>query len=287
LKLNLATCQVSASCSQLVPPGMFVCSEHADSLALALLSVRSLGRALEDARVKAMRFSTSGVASSRPDEAPIPFNPRAADAERELVATLTEAADHIARAEGFHRPLNTLHTLGFWLAHQVRWIRSQPTGPDMVGHLLHAIWDATAVVDRPADRVYLGSCDQIVSDRRCAAELYALPEAFEWSCPSCAEVYDVAVRRADLLGIAGATLLPATDVARVISSLGMDVTAARVREWASRRPQLLYPVEGPRPRGVQQRFPVYRVADALAILDGIEARRAARRDARTVEGSVA
>lgn len=287
MNLNLSTCHVSASCSQLVPPGMTVCSEHADSLALTLLSVRSLGLALEDARVKAMRFSTSGVAPGRPDEAPIPFNPRAADAERELVTTLTQAADFIARAQGLFRPMNTLHALGFWLAHQVRWIRSQPDGPDMFGTLYHAVWDATRVVDRPADRTYLGSCDQIVSGYRCGAELYALPGVVEWPCPTCSYAYDVAGRRAQLMGIAGETLLPATDIARVISSLGMDVTAARVREWASRRPQLLHPVEGPRPRGVQQRFPVYRVADALAILEGIEARRAARREALAMEGSVA
>jgi hypothetical protein len=277
LKLNLSTCQVSESCSQLVPPGMVVCSDHANTLAWTLLTVRSLGRALEDARAKSMRFSTAGVTPTRPDESPIPYNPRAADAERELLIRLTEAADLIAREGGWHRPLNTLDVLGFWLARQVSWIRAHHDGAEMVRHLLHVVWDATRVVDRPADRVYLGSCDQVVDGYRCAAELYALPDAIEWTCPSCAWTLDVATRRADLMGIAGQTLLPATDVARVISSLGMDITAARVREWASRRPALLRPVEGPRPRGVQQRFPVYRVADALAILDGIEARRVARR----------
>ncbi|MFI2568902.1 hypothetical protein ACH473_10590 [Cellulosimicrobium funkei] len=273
-KMNLPVCQVTRACVNQVPPGMLVCSAHADELALALLMVPTLGAALEDALVKRQRFSSSGVASGRPDESPVPFNPRASLTGAQLLYDLTEAADLIANRRGLFRPMNTYRALGRWLAAQVPWIRASDRGPEMVRWLTDVIGDAERVVDRPADRLYLGGCDQVIDGVRCGAQLYALPRRAEHACPVCGWTYQVASRRAELMGIAGERWLGATDAARALVGFGLDVTASRVREWASRG--VLRPVEGPRPRDMQQRHPMYRVADVLAVLDRIERRRAAR-----------
>lgn len=284
MKLALSACQVTAECTELVPPGMLVCSDHANLLAYELLFVPLLGNALEDARVKATRFSTTGVGTSRPDESPVPFNPRAADEERQLLTDLTQAADYIAKADGWARPLNTFQALGPWLARMVPWIRSQWNGPDMVNRLLFVIGEASRVVDRPADRVYLGSCDARVMCgpavvAACGAQLYALPAQRVVQCPACTSSYDVADRQTALLGRAYDRVFNATDTARVLVGFGMTVTPSLIRAWASRGD--LAPVDG---ASDERGRPVYRVSDAIATLNEMARRRVERERARAVKG---
>lgn len=288
--MNLNRCQVQG-CTSLVPPGMTVCGDCANDLAISLLHVPLLGLALEDARVKGMRFSTSGLAAARPDESPVPFNERAADVERDLLVELTHAADTIAADREYFRPPNTFSALGRWLAAQVPWIRTQHNGGEWVRWLTSWIAAAAAAVDRPAARAYLGPCGGFlpaVDDRvqpRCTNQLYALPGKDRVECRVCGAVVDVADRQTELLGLAHGKRLNATHMALALSGFGFDVTPNLIRAWASRGllapawEDVVVPWAPVIARDSRGR-PLYVVADALAALDEMRRRRAEREATR-------
>lgn len=271
--MRLSKCQVGGGrCQQLVPPGMVVCGSHADQLALELLGAGSLINALEDAHTLAQRFSAGTPALGNPDEASVPFNGRAGDARAELLTALTAAADRIAEERGLFRAFNSDRALGPWLARQVPWLRAHPDGAERVEYLLDVIYRASHVVDRPPDRVYLGRCEGKVlfgdGEVPCAEELYAVPTRAEFQCQRCGTIYTLAERRARLLGLATGKQLNATDCARALAGLGLDITPSRVREYRSRK--LLTPVQDEHGQDVRVRgHAVYLVADVLAVVERI------------------
>lgn len=272
--MNLSRCQVgNGRCQQLVPPGMVVCGSHADQLALELLGASSLLNALEDAHGKGQRFSAASASTGNPDEAPVPFNRRAGDARTELLTALTMAADRIAEEREQFKAFNSDRAIGPWLARQVPFLRAHPEGAERVEYLLDVLGQAARVVDRPPDRVYLGPCVGHVgvddgSEVRCTEELYAVESRPEFTCPRCGWIYQLAERRAHLLGLTTGLQLGATDCARALAGLGLDVTASRVRDYASRH--LIEPVEDGEGNAVRVRgHAVYLVADVLAVVERI------------------
>ena len=272
--MRLSKCQVGGGrCNALVPPGMVVCGSHADQLALELLGVSTLVNALEDAHAKGQKFSAGSTSTGTLDEAPVPFNRLASEASRELLAALTSAADRIAEERKMFRAFNSDRALGPWLARQVPWLRAHHEGAERVEYLLDVIYRASRIVDRPPDRVYLGRCVGTVvpgggPDEPCTEELYAVLERPEFSCPRCGWIYQLAERRAHLLGLATGLQLGATDCARALAGLGLDITPSRVRVYASRH--LIEPVQEEDGNPVRRRgHAVYLVADVLAVVERI------------------
>lgn len=275
-----SSCTVG-TCSRTVPPGMYVCDADAQRLMWNLLGVASLGIALEAAHVKLLRFGPSQAPAVRPadDESPLPYSDRASAAHRELVAVLTEwaeLADPTLAADP--RPL-TLARLGPLLARQVPRLRTSPHGGEAVERIMLAIREAARAVDRPADRRYAGPCQgervvvPFLHGGLCGSDLYATPGRPDVTCRDCGATYPITERRAWLLEAAAEALLPATELARAIDGLGVDVTPAMIRRWASRG---LIERKGVRRRRVlsrQDEDPVYRVGD---VLDKVAADHAAR-----------
>lgn len=276
--MRLEGCEVGG-CSDRVPPGMTVCGVHADLLRNELAWLPELGRALEDAGIKAQRFSTARAPShvvAASEESPVPFNSRALALSRRLLAEFTVAGDAIAKASGLHRPINAFETLGPWLADQVSWIRSQPEGGEMVGFLLALLAEGWAAVDAPPELLYLSGCSV------CSAALYAERGALDVLCRSCGATFPVHELRRQLVARAEDRLLTASDMARAVTSLGTPVTPERIWKWAERGRLLK--------RGVSVRggrtLPIYLVADVLDLIKGDEVRgRPARRVAPKLAGA--
>lgn len=282
--MPLPTCRVSHACSNTCPPGMSVCSDCGNDLALTLLHVLLLGNALEDAHIKSMRFSVEGLGRRNEDESPVPFNPRASRASAELLSALTEAADFIAHERGYFRPMNTFAALARFLAAQVPWIRAHHDGPAMVQRLHGVIDEASRVVDRPADVIALGRCGVEIEASpsakllraigvrvvACGEQLYALANAQTTTCRECGAEHQVQERRAWLLGAAEEVALPATQMARAIDGLGVSVSPKMIDNWTQRG--RLQPVGRTTNRPTR---PTYRVGDVLDIVNADRARREA------------
>ncbi|MFJ2298142.1 hypothetical protein [Oerskovia paurometabola] len=202
-----------------------------------------------------------------PDESGLvrlPYGYRASEARWELLSTMTATGDDIARRRGLFRPLNTLDALANWLTHQVQWLRQQPDGADTIAALTDLLRAARRVIDRPADRKYAGPCTATTVDEHglatdCAGELYALHGRATVTCPDCGTDYPLDARRAWLRDQADDMLLPATELARAIDGLGIQVKAATLRKWASRKRILN--------RGTDT-HPLYRVGDVIDLVTG-------------------
>lgn len=278
-------CQVPP-CRNQVPPGMLVCDDDGNALALELLFVPSLALALESAHAKALKFGASRV-GGRPgvDESPVPYNARATTATRDLVDALRSWADVIAAERGFARPLDTLPSLGPWLARQVTYLRSSPMGPEAVVKISGAIRQASGVVDRPADLNYAGPCTgRVLVDpegdptltRECGEHLYGTARRAEVTCPACGATYPLAERRTWLLRKAEDVVAPATELARAVHGLGVSVTPSMIRNWHRRG---LLPHRDVRRRvglsGTVIEVPLYRVGD---VLEKVNADSIARRE---------
>lgn len=297
-------------CRQQVPPGMVVCGDCANGLALELLGVPSLVVALEEAIRKGLRFSSSrprplgrpgedtlppppprrsfldrafGPAEHDPLAArALPFDEHASERRRLLLQTLTMWADAVAAAAGWTRPLDTPVALSTFLVRQISWIRSWEQGPELVERVTGLIRTASRAVDRPPDLKYAGPCGAtLVGDdglaQICAEEVYAVEGRPDAECRGCGAQYPVDERRSWLLSKVEDMLLPASEVAAAVRGLGVEVTAAMVRSWAHRRELVS---KGVRRRlltdgGVSEQ-PLYRVGDVLQKVADVERRRAER-----------
>jgi hypothetical protein len=86
------------------------------------------------------------------------------------------------------------------------------------------------MVDRPADKEYIGHCDE------CSEKLYRQALALKAQCRHCGTEYtDAMERRASVMDEINDRCLTAAEIETAFTSLGdKPITAARVRQWAKR-----------------------------------------------------
>lgn len=259
---------------------MVVCGQCADRLLLDLEQVPGLVHALEAAHTKGLRFSTTRrprvvlPAGEDQEEAPLPFEPRATETARLLHDALASWADTIAAHRGLFPPLDTAHALPAWLCGQVPWLRSAACGPEAVAKLCGVIGRVRAAVDRPPDLEFAGPCGASVVDeagllRVCRADLYARRGDEVAECDVCGATYPLDERRTWLLDRVDDMLLPASELARAVDGLGVDVTPSAIWKWKERGRLL--------PHGTDAHgHPLYRVGDVRDLVAATAERTAAR-----------
>lgn len=278
-----ARCKV-VGCGEEVPPGMLVCGRCADRLFLDLASVPGLAEALEAAHGKLLRFGVTrpAPAAAPEEESPLPFNAKASATTAILLDTLLAWVDRIAQDAGVDtpplevlRPMGTWSVVGAWLCAMVPWLRSSPLGPEAVAKLGAAVRAARLVVDRPPDLIYAGPCTASTVDADglhtvCGADLYARFNELTVTCSECGARWPLSDRRRWLLGKVEDMLLPATELARAIDGLGVDVTPTLLRKWKERGRITSHGTDA-------HGHPVYRVGDVMDVVNAAAVRSAARR----------
>lgn len=141
-------------------------------------------------------------------------------------------------------------------------VRRHPAVNELVDEIHDAVAQARRVVDRPADRIYLGQCyvetegpDGMVT---CYAELWASPGASEVRCKVCGMTHPVTERRVWLMEKAADMLVSAKDASSYLGEVGgINVTQASIRGYVHRG-KLAYraPVDAKR----------FRLGDLLTVL---------------------
>lgn len=188
----------------------------------------------------------------------LPYEPRAAQAAetvRRLLRTL--AIDVIAAETRADPPTDhTVTGLAAWIRPRVGWLRHHHRAPEYLQMALEAAHTARRAVDRPAERLYAGPCDQ------CGQDMYGRVGARIVECPPCDLVYDVAARRQWLLRSAEDVLATSTEIARAITRLGQPVTPEMIRGYVHRGHLVPH---GHRTNG-NRKTPLYRLGDVLDVL---------------------
>lgn len=244
-----------------MPGHLRVCRACSAELLRDLRDVPSLARNLEEAAARQTRLGGAGGGPARAPEqpedeigltirrAPLPWDERARTAQQHLRTVLvgwvralqpgghrTLAGPACATCSHrtctyitlFDAPADTLASMAVWLIRHRAQLLGRHSAPEAVDGIREAIRQARRVIDRPADRIYAGPCNE------CGADLLAQPGARVVTCRPCVLIYDIGPRlewmrkeTEDLLG-------NASWVAAVSTSLGYPVSASTVRTWGMR-----------------------------------------------------
>lgn len=245
-----------------LPPDRYVSRAAAGRLVAELADLPDLRDALVGALCRQLRFTTPN--GSRPAERPLPVNLAAGDAAYVLRTTLVSWAAWAAarRGEVFAHTWTGVRT---YLAGVADWLGTLEGGPAAYDELFYALAQARRAVDRPADRVYVGTCHEplhrpgeLTPHAVCDGELYADPARQSVTCPRCRAEHDVPARRAWLLEQAWDVTAPGPVICRALAGAafgGLAVSYSTLRRWVA---------EGKVPRrGYDRGQGLYRLGDVV------------------------
>lgn len=228
-----------------------MCGACEAELARALDGVPDL---LGDLDVTLSRQTSRTTAAGRASETPLPFSLNASEARDVLRSALVGWVRELAPGDDW--PADSPQAMAAWLSERLQRLVRHPAAEEAHGEITEAVRAAQRVTDRPADRQFAGRCPA------CDAALYAKPGAAMVRCRTedCpAGAVQVGAQRDAMLGQIADQLMPAVQVADVLTRLAAPLPADTVRHWA-RKGRLV-------PHGHDAAgHPLYRVSDVRDLL---------------------
>lgn len=222
-------------CGQPTRDHAYICDNCADGLARNLGDIPGLADELDTsiARQQGVDYRRVGGGSGarKPAETPHPANMGASDAKTALRDALTawvkfshtEGIRHSSPSDELPEP--TLAAMSRWLLWRVDGLALNEQGPaaaDAIGLAVEKCWK---VVDRPADRQYLGPCDQCDGGR-----FYSSPGKPFAYCNACGSATDAQEKRDGLIGELDDRLCTASEIAHLSTFLGLRANREQVRK---------------------------------------------------------
>lgn len=221
----------------------YVCEDCGDLLARALGEIPWLDEQLDISVTgqKGVDYRRTGgskggkKATERPS--PVSWGPSEARAHlRSLLVSWARFCDE----EGVRHqsvtndlPDDNLIAMSRWMLNRVDGLMLHDIGSEAVDEITSAVAHCHRVVDRPAERQYLGACDQCETGR-----LYSR-DGSRWArCDTCAVSADGDTIRTRLLAELDDRLCTASEIARLSTYLGLkadrDTVRKRINQWHSR-----------------------------------------------------
>lgn len=215
----------------------YVCDDCLQELAKALGDMTWLDEELEITitRQKGIdyRRATGGSGAKKPSERPAPANWAASEARVHLKALLVSWA-LFCNAEGVRNsspedglPADTIVALSRWLMWRVDGLAFHDIGPEAVDEITSAVAHCHRLIDRPADRQYLGRCQQCEE----GGQLYTRPGADLARCDVCFTTVRADVLRKRLLEELDDRLCTAAEIAHLSTYLGLKADREQVRKY--------------------------------------------------------
>ena len=216
----------------------YVCDDCIDSLARALGEVPWLDEEL-DITISGQKGATYNGHTSRGAETPSPVHWGASEAKGHLKALLVSWALFCAQ-EGVRNsdprqelPADNLVALSRWLLWRVDGLGLHDIGPEAVDEITSAVAHCHRLIDRPADRQYLGECD-LCDDGR----LFARAGSRWAKCDQCEAAEDAEARRTKLLDELDDRLCTAAEIAHLASYMNLrgdrEQVRKRINQWHKR-----------------------------------------------------
>lgn len=237
------------------------CGYLLDASLAELAAFRGLAYELDVALTRQARIG--GRDGSRPAETPIAYDERIAKVTKHLRDAMTEWASIIVRGTGAEPPPPGLAQLAAWLRRHVGWIRYHEDALDAYTDITDGVRDARRAIDRPADKLYAGPCDE------CGEDLYASLDASYVVCHNTEGhasgdewVWEVTERRRWLLDSARDVLASGTEISRALTRYAQPVTPSALRGYVHRGALI---ARGERIEGGRMVM-LYRLGDVLDIL---------------------
>ncbi|WP_116051697.1 hypothetical protein [Amycolatopsis palatopharyngis] len=208
------------------------------------------------------QFGTPMKTSGGSDQ-PVMFHKAASEAKWMLENTISTWARDFAETYT-HLTLTATTTVeaAGWMADFAGLLADHPAAGELHDEITSAVRTVRRVIDRPADKVYLGQCGYEVGGEVCPEDLYCTPEQTWVHCPTCGSDWDTQARRKRLLEVAEDQLDTATNISRALSRLARPVSAAAIRGYAHRGKLTPHPPRHDDPR----KDPLYRIGDVLDLL---------------------
>lgn len=237
----------------------YVCRGCTGRLRGLLTDLAGLMDDLDTALTRQSRFTRAANLHRAGAEEPLPFAIGASEAGYVIRSTILAHTAWITQVRGHTMP-RTWRELGTYLTSATDWVARHPDGPDIVDELTAALRQARWAIDRPADRRYLGLCQNVRADNTgCHQPLFARVDQPAVKCRRCHHTWDTADLQAELRARIENHQLPAVDAARLLAEVGVLVDVRTIRQWKRRRH--LEP-SGHTVKGQ----PLYRIGDILKLL---------------------
>jgi hypothetical protein len=218
---------------------------------------------LVDVMARLTRSGLSTGVGSRSATTPLLYNESASDLLWTVRNTLSVwCAEIYTRNPQYGEPHGSSPRLASWLSHAQLGVVRHPGAVSLRDEVTWMTTQVRRTVDIAPVRVYLGECGAQPEGRVCREPIYALPSHTTARCRGCGAVYDVVVRRGQLLDSAQDQLAPAGDIARALSTLGQPLSLRRIRVWVHRGRLVQYE---PHPFDPKRR-PRYRLGDVVTLL---------------------
>lgn len=233
----------------------YVCEDCGDSLARALGDVPWLTEQLDISVTGQKGVDYRRVGGSKggkkATERPSPVSWGPSEARGHLRSLLvswvlfcsSEGVRH--QSVGNDLPDDDLIAMSRWMLNRVDGLLLHDIGSEAVDEITDAVAKCHRLVDRPAERQYLGNCE--VDPETCpTGRVYSRPGSKWARCDTCGTTVDADVIRARLLTELDDRLCTAAEIARLSTYLGLkadrDTVRKRINQWHARGLLAAHPV---------------------------------------------
>jgi hypothetical protein len=209
------------TCPRPIADTAYGCGHCALDLARKLDDLAAILPELETTISRQDRIGSGGARASGA-EIPLPYRPEASERADVIRGELTTWARVVQEETGRYLVGSSLPALARYIADAVDWARYRQQWPEFHAALRPLLGSTLGLIDRPADKVYLGPCRTAVegSPLSCWADVYARPGAAFGVCRECDTRHDVAKSREWLLRALRERLARPVEIAGVLRGFG-------------------------------------------------------------------
>jgi hypothetical protein len=255
------------------PTRDFLCSKHRTELAMWLWDVAgnclgdsmnfcdSLLRELDTTicRDDKIGGASIGIVVCNGEQGLL-FNSRASDIKEALVRAVRLWALRFAE-ENPHLRFDpaTIEDAALWMAGFPNLLAGHHQAVAMHADIRDLVLRARRVIDRPAQKVYLGECGGMTEKGPCTAALFGLQDRLGAHCFECGSDWLVDARRQTMLSGIEDKVAHSGNLAALVKANGVPLASSTVRNYARRGKIVSVGVDA-------RKRPLYRVGDVLDVL---------------------
>lgn len=225
------------TCPRPVPDTAYGCLDCAVALAGTLAQLATVVGEL-DTTVARLGSRVDDGPQAASAEAPLPYDPHAAEQAAAIHGTLTTWARHVqAETSRALPPGPPAVAACLLLAGAMRQLRYRPEWLQAHRDLAGLLRQTLRVVDLPPDREYVGPCSHVDTDggQECRADVYARPGAAVTACRSCGTEYDVAACKAWMREQLMDQLARPVEIVGMLMRLGVRLGYSTIAAYAADR----------------------------------------------------